>query len=128
MEKRYLIDSNAIIDYMALRIPLAGSEFIENIFNSNFIVYIVVKIEVLGFADIPDKMSILEEFLDTAISLPIDEEIEKRTILFRRQHKKLKLGDAIIAATAFVHNLTLISRNLSDFKHIDIEVLDLYSL
>ena len=35
----------------------------------------------------------------------------------------LKLGDAIIAATALVHNLILISRNTADF--INIEGLDI---
>jgi predicted nucleic acid-binding protein len=28
------------------------------------------------------------------------------------------LGDAIIAATALVHGLTLVTRNVDDFKHI----------
>jgi predicted nucleic acid-binding protein len=29
------------------------------------------------------------------------------------------LGDAIIAATALVHNMILVARNISDFKSID---------
>jgi predicted nucleic acid-binding protein len=32
--------------------------------------------------------------------------------------------DAIIAATAIVHGLTLVSRNEKDFKHIDIELIN----
>jgi toxin FitB len=35
-----------------------------------------------------------------------------------RQNKKIELGDAIIAATAFVHNLELHTRNIDDFKNI----------
>ena len=35
-----------------------------------------------------------------------------------RKIQKIKLPDAIIAATALVHNLTIISRNTSDFKNI----------
>lgn len=35
-----------------------------------------------------------------------------------RQQKKMKLGDAIIAATAFTYNIPLVTRNQDDFKHI----------
>lgn len=36
-----------------------------------------------------------------------------------RKKQKTKLPDAIIAATALVHDFTLITRNISDFKNID---------
>jgi predicted nucleic acid-binding protein len=39
------------------------------------------------------------------------------TINICRQ-SKIKLPDAIIAAIALVHNLTLLTRNVSDFKNI----------
>jgi predicted nucleic acid-binding protein len=32
--------------------------------------------------------------------------------------------DAMIAATALVHGLTLVSRNEKDFKHIDMKVIN----
>ncbi len=35
-----------------------------------------------------------------------------------RQYHKMKTPDAINAATALIHGLTLISRNVSDFKQI----------
>jgi predicted nucleic acid-binding protein len=36
-----------------------------------------------------------------------------------RQQKKMKLGDAIIAAaTAVVYDIPLVTRNVDDFKHI----------
>ena len=60
----------------------------------------------------------MEEFVTTAIVFPLDNDVTQKTIELRRIHKKLKLGDAIIAATALIHNFTLISRNLSDFKNI----------
>jgi predicted nucleic acid-binding protein len=63
-------------------------------------------------------MANMEEFVNTATVLPLDEAVTQQTILLRRQYKKLKLGDAIIAATALVYNLTLITRNTSDFKNI----------
>ena len=36
-----------------------------------------------------------------------------------RKKQKIKLPDAIIAATALVYELSLVSRNVSDFKNID---------
>ena len=34
------------------------------------------------------------------------------------QQKNMKLGDAIIAATALEYDIPLVTRNESDFKHI----------
>ena len=41
----------------------------------------------------------------------------EQTITLRKKHK-IKLPDAIIAATALVHNLTLLTRNEKDFSKI----------
>lgn len=50
--------------------------------------------------------------------MPLDDAITERAIALRRKYKKLKLGNAIIAATAIEHNLTLITHNIADFKNI----------
>ena len=49
--------------------------------------------------------------------LGLDAEIAERAIALRQQ-RKMGLGDAIIAATALVHGLTLVTRNMDDFKHV----------
>ena len=56
MGQRYLIDSNVIIDYTSSRLPKNGSDFVERIFNSEFLISVVVKIEVLGFDEISNKI------------------------------------------------------------------------
>ena len=118
MGQRYLIDSNVLIDYTSSRLPLKGSDFAEHIFNTDFLISVALKIEVLGFDEVPDKIQRMEEFINTALLLTLDESVTKQTILLRRQHKNLKLGDAIIAATALVYDLILLTRNTSDFKNI----------
>jgi len=129
MGQGYLIDSNIIIDYTAARLPQYGSDFVENLFNTNFLISVAVKIEVLGFDDLPTKLEAMEEFVNTATDLPLDESVTRQAILLRRKYKKLKLGDAIIAATAIVHNLTLISRNSKDFEKIKgLKTLNPYTL
>ncbi len=129
MGKRYLIDSNVIIDYTALRLPEKGSDFVENLFDTDFLISVATKIEVLGFNDVLEKLVAMEEFVNSATTLSLDELVTKHTINLRREYKKLKLGDAIIAATALVHNLIVISRNISDFKNITgLQVIDPHNL
>jgi predicted nucleic acid-binding protein len=42
-----------------------------------------------------------------------------------RQQKKMKLGDAIIAATALEFGLPLVTRNVDDFKHVaELEIIN----
>ena len=90
---------------------------------------VINKIEVLGFEDFPAKMRTLENSLDTATVLPLDNNTAGLTIMLRRRFKKLKPGDAVIAAAALQHNLTLITRNTDDFKYIDDKkLLDLHKL
>ena len=129
MGKRYLIDSNAIIDYTASLLPRSGSDFVEDLFNQDFLISVAVKIEVLGFDDVPDKLKAMEEFINSATVLPLDEAVTNQTILLRRKYKKLKLGDAIIGATALVNNLIIISRNAKDFENIEgLECINPYDL
>jgi len=41
----------------------------------------------------------------------------------------MKLGDAIIAATAIVHGLTLLTRNTEDFNHLQgLTIIDPHTL
>lgn len=129
MGQKFIIDSNVIIDFASSRLPQNGSDFVEQIFNTDFIISVVVKIEVLGFDGLNDKMLALEEFVNSASILPLDDAITKQTILLRKNYKKLKLGDSIIAATALVYNLTIITRNISDFKNIDeLKTIDPHNL
>lgn len=79
MGQGYLIDSNVIIDYTACRLPQKGSDFAEQIFNTGFIISVAVKIEVLGFTDVPSKLQAMEEFINMATVLPLDEAVTKQT-------------------------------------------------
>ena len=117
MGQKYLIDSNVLIDYMANLIPAKGSDFVENLFNSQFLISVITKIEVLGYNDLPRKMSAMSNFVSLSEILPLNETVTEKTIELKRS-RKMKLGDAIIAATAIVDNLVLITRNVDDFKFI----------
>jgi predicted nucleic acid-binding protein len=77
---------------------------------------IVAKIELLGwqFANAEDEAK-AESFIADSIVLALSDTIAEKTIELRRL-KKLKLGDAIIAATAMIHDMTLLTRNSADFN------------
>jgi predicted nucleic acid-binding protein len=118
MGQKYLIDSNVLIDYTAGLLPQSGSDFVEQIIVQDFLISVIIKIEVLGYADIPLKMKSMEAFVGLAEIIPLDDSVTDKTIALRRSYKGLKLGDAVIAATAIENNLVLITRNTADFKNI----------
>ena len=76
-----------------------------------------MKIEALGFEAQPVAMQALQDFISYMTVLPLTDEIAEKTIQLRKANK-IKLPDAVIAATALVHHLTLITRNTKDFKNI----------
>ncbi|MDR9364048.1 MAG: PIN domain-containing protein [Balneolaceae bacterium] len=55
--------------------------------------------------------------MDDSVVLYLTEEIAQECINIRKQ-QSIKLPDAIIAATALVYDMKLITRNISDFKNI----------
>ena len=128
MGKKYLIDSNVIIDYTSNLLSREGFEFIEDILINDFNISVIVEIEVLGYNEEVYKMKLLRSFLSLANVLPLDTFVTRKTIELRKSYK-LKLGDAIIAATALIYGLTIITRNTSDFKIIkNLRTINLYQL
>lgn len=113
-EMKYLVDTNSIIDAQIGRIPENGLQFLSNVINENFIISFITYIEVLGYKDVPQTT---QDFMGLANVIEIDKTIINACIGLRKR-KKIKLPHAIIAATALVNNLTLISRNTKDFEDI----------
>ncbi len=126
---KYLLDSNVIIDYLAENLPLKGKTFISDVINEDFLISIITHIEVLGFNSgslSTDKQT--RFFIDLATICYLNDKVASETINIRRV-LKLKLPDAIIAATALANNFTLVSRNTKDFKNIQgLQLIDPYSI
>ena len=114
----YLLDTNIVIYYLKAALPLNAMQFLNTIVDDQPSLSVVTKIEVLGFTP-PNKeeQDITTLFIDAADIINLDEAIVAQTILLRKQ-LHIKLPDAIIAATAMVYNLTLLTRNTSDFNKI----------
>jgi predicted nucleic acid-binding protein len=109
-----LIDSNIIIyaaqpQYTALR---------QFIIDMNPAVSAVSYVEVLGYHKLTEQdQQLLEAFFKTAPVLAITQAVLDQAVKLR-QLRKMTLGDALVAGTALAHNLTLVTRNTSDFAWI----------
>ena len=78
----------------------------------------VTRIEALGFAGIsPEEEASIIDLVNASPTYALDEDVIEQAIQLRQQ-KKMKLGDAIIAATALAYKIPLVTRNEDDFKHI----------
>ena len=123
-QTNYLIDTNTVIDYLANRIPIKGMGFMDSIINDIPNISIVTKIELLGFNTAQEHSLLLAGFVSDASVLALTDEVADICIALRRAHK-IKLPDAIIAATAIAYDMSLLTRNVSDFKGIkDLEVIN----
>ncbi len=119
MGKRYLIDTNIAIYFLDGHLPPSAILFLSEVINQEINISIITKIELLGWNfPNPEKMSINQAFIDNSAVLPLDNAVVAKTIELRRSYK-IKLPDAIIAATAIVFDFTLISRNDKDFDKIE---------
>jgi predicted nucleic acid-binding protein len=116
-QPQYLIDTNVVIDYLGKKLPLNGMEFMNAIIDDIPNISVVTKIEVLGFNAPEQHYQLLSDFMNDATILDLNDSIVDASIEVRKNNKT-KLPDAIIAATAIVYNLTIVSRNINDFKNI----------
>ncbi|MCP4423841.1 MAG: type II toxin-antitoxin system VapC family toxin [Chloroflexi bacterium] len=109
-----LLDSNIII-YASLP---EYDELREFIATQAPLVSAISYVEVLGYHQLTKvERTYFSEFFQAAAILPLSNSvIEQATKL--RQLRKISLGDALIAATALVHDLKVITRNQKDFDWI----------
>jgi predicted nucleic acid-binding protein len=117
MGKEYLIDSNAIIDFCNGKLPDGGRNLLFSIEQP--VISIITHIEVLGFSNIDEtEEDKLRDFVSISRILSLNTQVALKAIEIKR-NIRIKLPDAVIAATALISGLKLITRNISDFKDID---------
>ncbi len=126
MGEGFLMDTNVTSDYLSRRLPIKGLDFMDTVVNKAPNMSVISRIELLGYIS-PLKEKI-REFVEVSNIYDLDEAIIIQTISLRRQ-RKIKIPDAIIAATALVYDLTLITHNLSDFEGISgLKIIDAHLL
>jgi len=118
MEQSYLIDSNVVIDYLAGRLPDSGMSLVDQLVDETPQISVITKIEILGFNTTPEADRLLAGFINASTVLLLDERVSEHTITLRKKYR-IKIPDAIIAATALVHDSILLTHNTDDFKKIE---------
>lgn len=114
----YLLDTNIIIYHLDGLLPQLAQNKIDAMLVKPLPLSIITKIELLGFRFATTQQKITTQlFVKPVQWLLLTNTIANQAILLRQNHK-LKTPDAIIAATAIVHNYTLVSRNDKDFGNI----------
>ncbi|HZW65144.1 MAG TPA: type II toxin-antitoxin system VapC family toxin [Hanamia sp.] len=114
----YLLDTNFVINYFKGIFSDDAAKFTDSVINDLTYVSVITRMELLSWQSLkPKDEEVIKEFIFDSTVFSLEENIITKTILLRRTNK-IKLPDAIIAATAIVHNLQLITHNLKDFKNI----------
>ena len=79
----------------------------------------ITEIELLCWKTTDEKdLKVLHNFITDALVIELEQPIKLKTAEIRKAYR-IKLPDTVIAATALVYDLTLLSRNLSDFGGIN---------
>ncbi|HAQ19315.1 MAG TPA: nucleotide-binding protein [Prolixibacteraceae bacterium] len=115
MGKSYLLDTNAILDFMGDKLPAKARAIFSQIVDDQINISVINKIEILCFSFVEQD---LIDFVNYSNVFPLDDHIVTKTIEIRRLYKKIKLPDAIIASTALHYDLILIT-NDKDFENIN---------
>lgn len=117
---KYLWDTNTVIYYLQQQFPPDAEKFIDNLLKDEQpVISAITEIELLCWKTPTQKdLEVLHNFINDAFLIELEQPVKLKTADIRKAHH-IKLPDAIIAATALVYDLTLISRNIKDFNTIN---------
>jgi len=119
MESRFLVDTNILIYSFSKVIPKKIQDIITPIYLDSFNISVINQIEFLGWRELNDQeFNQAIRFINNARVYSISDRIVDETIKIRRD-VKIKIPDAIIAATCLVNDFVLLTRNTSDFLTIE---------
>ena len=118
MGQRYLLDTNIAIYFLNGVLPSNVLLNIQPLLQVECNLSIITKMEMLGWQfPSAQKLQETEDFIHASSVYRLTDPIADQAILIRR-NIRIKLPDAIIAATAIVNDFVLLTRNESDFSKI----------
>ena len=134
----YLLDTNCISELVSARPQPSVVEWVESADESLLYLSVLTLGEIrkgLALLSQGKRRTRLETWLDVELRarfsgriLPIDSAVADRWGLLaaqaKTQGKALSVIDGLLAATALHHNLTIVSRNVGDFAHVQVPVLN----
>jgi len=114
---QYLIDTNVVSDYLLASLPANGLQFMDNVIDAVPNLSIISQIELLCWKTDAAMEQNIKNFIADSVIFNITPKVIAHCVNLRR-NKRTKTPDAIIAATAMAHDLTLVTNNERDFTNI----------
>jgi predicted nucleic acid-binding protein len=124
----YLIDSNVISNFTLVKFPEKAMNFLANVFDEIPNISVITKIEVLSWRSdtVQDEVKIIS-FVSSSNVIPLFDNIVNKCIDIRR-NGKIKTPDAVIAATAMIFNLTLVTGDAGFGRIPNLKILNPFNL
>ena len=119
MGKLVCFDSNILIYYLNQSLPLPIKSWVdEQLCQNNAYISVITRIEILGYYQCSQlQHEIAQMFIKQFQECALPETVVQSCIDLKRKYR-IKLPDAIIAATALDLNVPLVTRNVTDFNKI----------
>ena len=116
-----LFDSNVLI----LAAKHSFPNVVEMLGSEGAATASLVRIEVYGYHQLSgEEQSALDALFGQLLQYELTAPVIDAAIAIRRKHRT-RLADAIIAATAIVYDVPLVTRNIADFRNIEgLRILD----
>ncbi len=116
--EQYLIDTNVISDYFSSSFPNSGLLFMDSVLDNDPNLSFITQIELLCWKTNDVNTQYIKDFLADSNILGINQDVVNLCVKIRKE-KRIKIPDAIIAATAISHGFLIITANEKDFKNIE---------
>jgi predicted nucleic acid-binding protein len=133
----YLLDTNVISEFRRTKPHGAVLSWLTNTSDSELFISAVSigeiqsGIEKTREQDLV-KAKILEEWLNQIAGLysvlPMDGNVFRVWAQLMHSHSDTVIEDAMIAATALTHRLTVVTRNVKDFKRFNVDILNPFKI
>jgi toxin FitB len=129
----YLLDTNVVSELRKLKPHGAVVQWIRDAADADLHVSAVTIGEIQAGIEVTreqdaDKASELEQWLaqvaETFNVVPMGVQTFREWARLMHRSSDTLYEDAMIAATARVHKLTVVTRNVADFKHFGVELLN----
>jgi predicted nucleic acid-binding protein len=113
---KFVFDTNAVL--VSLKGRQIPSSLNVRLGRGRWFASVITRIELFAFSGLAAQDAVasaeeteIRQFLRKCRVIPLNKKVERETILLRRAKPKLRLPDAIIAATAVALNATLITND-----------------
>lgn len=134
----YLLDTNVISELRKAKINKADKNvtaWAQNVNPTSLFISVITILELeTGILSVarrdPSQAAVLRSWLRNQVLVTFSDRILNIDVAVAERFAKLHVPDrrsdrdALIAATALVHGMTIVTRNVSDFKHTGVEISD----